>query len=162
MARNRVRMPKVPEGAPKQSIAGYYPKDWKRQPANINRKPVTADEALQALANHPGAYDERVRIYIYGVHQSRPQDVDVKASAGDRGPMRDALEAIDADVAAYRAQANIDARARYSGSIPYAVELSIRRDVEKDVRAYEQSRMVQFATDQMGYDYKRVLGVWIA
>lgn len=122
---------------------------------------MTVEEALQALANEPGARNAKTRIYIYGVHESQPKNLDVKASASRRGDMEDDLRAIQADKQAQEALIRMEYARAYPHP-PAAVANMIERQIKRDVAAYEQARMVEFATEQMGFSYSRVLGIWVA
>lgn len=72
------------------------------------------------------------------------------------------LEEIRADVEAYRVQAEIDAAAQWGGNPPPQIASMLKREVNRDVRAYEQALMTDFVSRQMGFNYSRVLGIWVA
>lgn len=167
MAKPRVRQLDASGKQPRQSIAGYYPKSWKKLPANVRRKEVTAEEALAAFQNEPMSGNRKQRMYIYGAHASyrKGQDqryADVLASANRRGPMVRRLTEIKADVDAYEAQAELESLQYYGVSSLSELSKDARQELTRDVRAYEQSLMVDFATRQMGHEYSRVLGIWVA
>lgn len=163
MGKNRVRQLPAAGKQPRQSVAGYYPKSWRKLPANVRRKEVTAEEALAAFRNEPGANNLKQRVYVYGVDlQSRPKELGIGASATRRGPAVRRLEQIAADVEAYRVQAEINLANRLGADPLPQIASMLRREMEKDVRAYEQGLMVDWASRQMGRRYSRVVGIWVA
>lgn len=167
MARLRVREKEATDIRPHQSIAGYYPQKWKVQPANINRKNVTAEEILAALANEPGAPDADMRVYTYGAHEKyrashEPDKAGVLASVGRRSALVDEMRAIQADRDAYRAELELAAAQRFGVSPPVQIASMLKREINTSVAKYEQQAIVDFMSDQMGHKYTRVLGVWIS
>lgn len=155
---------------PRQTLAGYYPTKWRNLPAGVRRKNVTIDEALEAFRLEPKADDRFQRIYIYGHHAPyragesdlRPE-LDVLAGSDVRGDAMDALRAAQADYEAQRALIEMDYAPRIQAA-PSAVKSVLRREMRRDIAAYEQGLLIEWANVEIksGAPWRRVAGIWVA
>lgn len=159
---------------PQQTLAGWYPTTWRNVRAKERHKNVTVEEALAAYRQRPAPDDSFQRIAIYGHHtpyragETDTGELDVLAASDVRGDIIDALKRIQADRDAMRAQLEFSEFARmnqkYPRGIPKDVARLLRSRITKQVNAYEQELLIEFANVEIpsAAPWTRVVGFWVA
>lgn len=129
---------------------------------------------LAAFQREPAPGDRFQRIYIYGHHtpyrvgEVDTGELDVLASSDVRDDVIDAIKQVQADRDAYRAALEVSEFQRigrkYPKGIPKDVARLLRSRITKDVNAYEQGLLIEFANIEIksGAPWSKVVGIWVA